>query len=65
MLDCSNLLVVNGGAPTSISLPYLDGGSNISNNYLDIFDLSPISDCSVIACKYGNTCGLASTISGT
>ena len=62
MLDCSNLLVVRGDAPTAITIPYLDLGIDLSKNYLDFFTETPITDCS-FTCNYGDTCGAATTIS--
>ena len=64
MLDCSNLLVVRGDAPIAITISYLDLGADLSKNYLDFFTETPITDCS-FTCNYGNSCGAATTISGT
>ena len=64
MLDCSGILVKKVSSPISIPIPYLDGGANFSKNYLDFYNLSPITDCSVDSCNYGNTCGEPTSISG-
>ena len=64
MLDCSNLLVVRGDAPTAITISYLDLGADLSKDYLDFFTETPITDCS-FSCYYGNSCGAATALSGT
>ena len=64
MLDCSNLLIVRGNAPTAINIPYLDLGADLSQNYKDFFTETPITDCS-FSCNYGNSCGASTTISET
>ena len=60
LLDCSALLYPK--AQITISIPYLDRGAELSKNYLDFFDETQISGCSVLTCNYGDFCG-ASTIS--
>ena len=61
-MDCSALLVPK--AQITISIPYLDEGADLSKNYLDFFDETPISGCSS-TCNYGDTCGAATSISGS
>ena len=58
------MLVAKSGAITEISIPFLDGGANLSKNYLDFFDETSISDCSY-TCNYGDSCGETTTILGT
>ena len=61
-MDCSNLLVVRSDAPTEITIPYAHGGVDLSKNYLDFFDETPINGCS-FTCNYGDICGPATTLS--
>ena len=59
---CPNLLTLRLDAPTAITIPYVDGGVDLSNNYLDFFDETPSAGCS-FTCNYGNTCGPATSLS--
>ena len=64
LLDCSNLLVLKAGAPSSISIPYVDGGADLSKSHLDFFDLTPTAGCTY-SCNYGDSCGPSTTITST
>ena len=58
------LLVPKSGAISAISIPYLDLGPILSKTYLDFFDETPSAGNS-FTCNYGDTCGEATTITGT
>ena len=58
------LLVPKSGATSAISIPYLDLGPILSKTYLDFFDETPSAGNS-FTCNYGDTCGEATTITGT
>ena len=55
------MLVLKAGAPTAISIAYLDGGADLSKNYLDFFDETAVLGCSM-TCNWGDSCGAVSTI---
>ena len=63
-LDCSNFLQVNDSpAPLpSIQISYLYSGAALTKDYNYFFKTSAITDCAVLGCNIGDTCG-SSTIS--
>lgn len=56
------MFILRSDAPKAITIPYLEGGEDISMNYLNFFDITPIDGCS-LGCNYGDTCGKETTIS--
>ena len=53
------------GASTAIVVPYVKNGPDLQKNYLDFFDLNPITGCSLTTCTYRDTCGSATLSGGT
>ena len=60
-LDCSTLLS-NALSPSSINIPYLDGGPVLTKSYTDFFATTPITNCAVLGCNYGDSCGDTTSI---
>ena len=60
-LDCSPLLTAK--AALTIDIPYLDGGSDLTKIHTDFFTVTATTECSVVSCNYGDTCGESTTIS--
>lgn len=63
-MDCSTVLVQKAGAPKTILVPYFNGGPNLSRDVFDFYDYTKIGGCE-FSCNYGETCGEATSFSGT
>ena len=63
ILDCAPLLTVKATPPIAVQVPYLHLGADLTLNYLDFYDESPITNCEILGCNFGDTCGDATTIS--
>ena len=63
-VDCSNLLTAKSVQPgPAVFVPYLYGGTELTFDYLSFFDETPITNCAVLSCNFGDTCGDATAIS--
>ena len=58
------MLVPKAAAPTAISIQYLDGGADLSKNYLDFLDETIVLGCSV-TCNWGDSCSAVSAITSS
>ena len=67
-LNCQTKLTLKASFSSPIVIQYVNGGSDLTYNYLNFFDLNTayaLINCDIIKCEYGDTCGASMAITST